>query len=125
MSDRITNLSGSKITSPKTPLYNCIAFAAGETHGWWWPLMAYWPESVPREETLDAFIAAFVTIGYSPCADSMIESGFEKVAIYVDETGTPTHMARQLSSGAWTSKCGRLEDIEHDKLEVVAELYAK
>jgi hypothetical protein len=28
-------------------------------------------------------------------------------------------MARQLVSGAWTSKLGRLEDIEHEALEAI------
>jgi len=37
-------------------LYNCIAFAAGETHRWWWPMGAYWPEPAPRDETVDSFI---------------------------------------------------------------------
>jgi hypothetical protein len=53
------------------------------------------------------------------CNDGLFEIGFEKVAIYVDAGGTPTHMARQLESGAWTSKCGSLEDIEHYALEAV------
>jgi hypothetical protein len=37
--------------------------------------------------------------------------------IYVDSSGTPTHMARQLSNGNWTSKLGDAEDIEHAQLE--------
>jgi len=40
----------------------------------------------------------------------------EKVAIFADAQGAPTHAARQLESGAWTSKCGTLEDIEHNSL---------
>jgi hypothetical protein len=72
---------------------------------------------VQRDETLQGFVAAFGTHGYSPCADGTLEPGFEKVVIYVSEDGTPTHMTRQLPSGFWTSKCGRLEDIEHETLE--------
>jgi hypothetical protein len=123
MSDRLANLSGSSITSPRTRLYNCIAFAAGETHRWWWPVAAYWPAGIPNEETIDAFVAAFGTLGYSTCEDGNLETGFVKVAIYVDQSGTPTHMARQLISGKWTSKCGSLEDIEHDTLEILGDLY--
>jgi hypothetical protein len=72
----------------------------------------YWPEQAPREETLAAFVHAFETLGYSRCDSSEHEPGFEKVALYARE-GTPTHAARQLEDGKWTSKLGELEDIEH------------
>ena len=29
--------TGYFVTSPATPEYNCIAWAAGETDRWWWP----------------------------------------------------------------------------------------
>ena len=104
-----------KVTSPEEPRYNCIAFAAGDDQEWWWPDMdSYWPQNVPRHETLTTFIAAFETIGYIQCLDGVYEQGFTKIAIYVDDTGMPTHAARQLSDSTWTSKCGELEDIEHD-----------
>jgi hypothetical protein len=38
----------------------------------------------------------------------------------------PTHMARQLPNGAWTSKCGPEEDITHftlDALETYGTIY--
>lgn len=57
--------------------------------------------------------------GYVPCVDSTLEDGYEKVAIFALPSGMPTHMARQLSSGSWTSKLGRLEDIEHNDVEAV------
>jgi hypothetical protein len=60
-----------------------------------------------------AFISAFSRMGYEPCEKVSVESGLEKVAIYRGSDGRPTHMARQLESGAWTSKLGKLEDIEH------------
>ena len=41
----------------------------------------------------------------------------KKIAIYVNPDGKPTHAARQLSSGQWTSKLGQLEGIEHNILE--------
>jgi len=37
---------------------------------------------------------------------------FEKVAIYALD-GEPTHAARQLSDGTWTSKLGKDIDITH------------
>jgi len=57
-------------------------------------------------------VAAFATLGYAPCADGNLEEGVEKVVIYLRQ-GVPTHMARQLASGAWTSKLGDAWDIGH------------
>lgn len=105
------------ITSPKNTEYNCIAWAVGEDQVFWWPDewdIAYWPEGVPREETQEAFIQAYGTLGYETCDNNInLEEGYEKVAIYVDDTGKPKHAARQLSSGLWTSKLGQSNDIEH------------
>jgi hypothetical protein len=42
-----------------------------------------------------------------------------KIAVYADGA-TPTHAARQLSSGWWTSKLGPSLDIEHATPEAVA-----
>ena len=107
--------TGYSITSPATPVYNCIAWAAGVTDDWWWPDpmgVSAWPLTVPRMETMEAFLMAFESLGYSRCDDAALEPGFEKVALYALD-GVPTHAARQLPSGRWTSKCGELEDIEH------------
>ena len=108
------------ITSPESIDYNCIAWAVGNNSVWWWPdaqFLGYWPPEIPRTETLDAFIKAYENFGYILCEDASVELGFEKVAIYVDSEEKPTHAARQLISGRWTSKLGRLEDIEHDSLD--------
>jgi hypothetical protein len=105
------------ITSPSTPEYNCIAWAAGDSERWWWPVagsFAYWPPNIPLQESLDAFIKAFGSIGFTPCGNANIEQGYEKIALYVDSNGKPTHAARQLPNGRWTSKLGKIEDIEHE-----------
>jgi len=107
--------TGYKITSSNTASYNCIAWAAGATDRPWWPIEEkpyYWPLS-PRIESLESFIDAFQSLGYRICGNGDLEIGCEKVAIYTDEEGEPTHMARQLDTGEWTSKCGDLEDITH------------
>jgi len=106
------------VTSPRTLNYNCIAWAAEEVHRRWWPTVPgwYWPTNVPREETMVAFIAAFRQLGYEECQDSALEPGYQKVALYVSAAGSPTHMARQLDTGGWTSKLGTLEDIRHETL---------
>jgi hypothetical protein len=98
--------------------YNCIAWAASDTRKWWWPDdpvigYGYWPSGAAREVTIPAFIAAFNTLGYAVCLDGSIENGFEKVAIFADHNAEPTHAARQLTDGVWTSKFGAYEDIRH------------
>lgn len=110
------------VTSPATPEYNCIAWAAGEDFRWWWPIVGvyFWPKGVPYEESIDAFAAAFRTIGFARCDSGELEFGVEKVVIYVNASGTPTHMARQLPSGTWTSKLGSHVDIEHSSPEDIA-----
>ncbi len=104
------------ITSPSDDVYNCIAWAANDNGHWWWPdpsPQAYWPAGVQREESLAAFQEAFLSLGYLVCADEALEAGFEKVALFADADGFPTHATRQLTTGRWTSKLGELEDIEH------------
>jgi len=103
------------VRSAKDIRYNCIAWAVGEDDRWWWPSEQagyFWPEAAPEEVTLDAFAAAFATIGYTACSTALVEKGFEKIALYA--TGNkPTHAARQLPNGRWVSKLGFEEDIEH------------
>jgi hypothetical protein len=115
----------SDCTSDRTPNYNCIAWAAGETNTPWWPTADplapyYWP-FLNDEETLENFVRAFETLGYQDCTpDDSIEDGFEKVAIYADAKDVPLHAAKSLPNGKWSSKMGNLEDIEHATLGVVA-----
>ena len=106
------------LTSPATPQYNCIAWAVGDERRWWWPVSephreAYWPAGVARRVEISTFIAAFATLGYEPCPSADLEPGFEKVALFADPHGTPTHAAKQLGTGRWSSKLGPEEDIDH------------
>ena len=111
------------LTSPDTIDYNCVAWAAGTDQEWWWPdpmEQEYWPDGVPREETLSTFIAAFATLGYQCCNNESLETGFEKIAIYCDAQNSPRHIAKQLANGEWTSKIGQYEDIQHKTLEALS-----
>jgi hypothetical protein len=102
--------------SPATSSYNCIAWAASETAAWWEPHPDYyWPDGVLRAYSLPAYIAAFQTRGFQLCADASLEPGIEKIVLY-EINGFPTHAARQLTSGSWTSKLGDFEDIQHADL---------
>jgi hypothetical protein len=103
------------VTSPRTPTYNCIAYAAGDHGRWWWPDpdgLFYWPVSIQRVERLAAFQAAFESLGYELTGDSDLLNEFEKIAIF-SKNGTPTHAARQLEDGTWSSKLGQSEDVSH------------
>ncbi len=108
--------SGYEVTSPPTPQYNCIAWAAGEDSRWWWPgasPQSYWPEGIPNEVTVPAFIQAYALLGYEKCDDASSEVGFEKIAIFAGPDGEPTHAALQSNDGWWTSKLGQSGDIRH------------
>ena len=112
-----------KITSPAQADYNCIAWAAGDNSRWWEPDpfgQYYWPEGVPREYIVEVYAEVFQRLGFEECQDATFEVGVEKVAIFALD-GSPTHAARQLEDGTWTSKLGQLEDIEHRDLDQVGE----
>ena len=112
-----------RITSPAQPDYNCIAWAAGDDSRWWEPDsfgQYYWPEDVPRQYTVEVYAEVFQRLGFEVCQDATFEVGVEKVAIFGLD-GSPTHAARQLEDGTWTSKLGQLEDIEHQDLDDVSE----
>ena len=115
-----------RITSPHTPSYNCLAWAAQESDRWWSPLPEddyYWPEGVHREVSVEAFSKAYETLGFKVCNNADLEPDVEKIAFYVTSDGKPQHVARQLPSGLWTSKLGRLEDIEHELRGLDGALY--
>lgn len=108
-----------RVTSPAMIDYNCIAWAAGDTESWWEPGV-YWPiESPPDEYGIGILEAAFKSLGFEACDGAESDPGFEKVAIYGNNLFY-THAARQLPTGKWTSKLGKLEDIEHETPDVVA-----
>lgn len=109
-----------RVTSDPSFEYNCIGWAAGTTKVWWWPVPGrYWPAEAPREETIEAFAAALIALGYAPCATWDFDARLEKVVLYA-RAGLPTHAARQLPTGWWTSKLGPHVDIEHATPEVLA-----
>ena len=108
------------ITSPKDPTYNCVAWAAGKTNAWWDHLYGYWPDNASRDGSIAAYVDMFASLGFELCETPQQELGFEKIAIYGNDEGQFTHVARQLPSGLWTSKLGSLEDIEHQDLASIS-----
>lgn len=123
------NLIGTqyRITSNRSVHYNCIAWAAGRTDTWWWPdwmARGYWPEGVARSATLASFAETFATLGYARCDDERLTAGEEHVAIYsIGES--PSHAARQLPTGKWTSKLGKSVDIEYELHALTGDQYGK
>jgi hypothetical protein len=109
--------SGYSKSSERTPEYNCFAFAVYDTGQFWQKLPVkgyYWP--LDRDDRLEDWIGALGLNNFKPTDNWDLEPGFEKVCIYVNDSGSPEHVARQLESGKWTSKIGKLEDIQHDTL---------
>jgi len=115
--------AGYRITSPKDSRYNCFAWAAGDMQRVWSPAMVgsgvYWPPGIPALPTLSGVVSAFEMCGFEACISSDLVAGQEKIAIFVDTLNEPRHAARQLPSGAWTSKLGDHADIEHDDVAAV------
>ena len=117
-----------RVTSPATCEYTCIGYAARDVERIWlpdpWPVgVFYWPEEAPREHTVAAWARVFESLGYRVCETADVEPGTEKAAIYADSRGAPRHVARQLTSGRWTSKVGKMEDIEHELRGLEGESY--
>jgi len=117
--------SGYQVTSPRTPQYNCIAYAGADTTKKWdcggLPRPGYyWPPGATRGASIEALVSAFQCIGFEFCNSNDCETGYERVALYVDKEGKWTHAARQLADGNWSSKLGDCEDIRHPTPEALS-----
>jgi hypothetical protein len=107
--------------SDATGRYNCVSFAIEKTRKW---LEAGlhggrydWPPDIP--DTIDGWTEMFVREGYELTTNRDVESGFQKVAIYIDlDDMRPGHVAK-LDGTKWKSKLGRYQDIEHSSLDVL------
>lgn len=109
------------IKSRATARYNCMAFANGDDRHWWQSGLHggrhYWPPNVG--DTLEAWVEIFTRQGYELTSSRDVESGFEKIAIYLDLTDMlPGHIAKS-DGRVWKSKLGRIQDIEHATLELL------
>ncbi len=110
-----------RVIGPADYLYNCIAWACGDSQHWWQPVPhGHWPvASDPDDATIENLLAALVAVGFNVSSDRALEAGFEKIAVYA----TPTeyiHVAKLLPTGMWSSKLGEDVLIEHDTPEDVA-----
>jgi len=110
------------MTSSPDDAYNCISWAFNDTLQYWWPTDfsypgMYWPP-VSRDVAISSFVAAFEYFGFRKCSSREFEDGYDKIALYADALGTPTHAARWWQEdGGWSSKLGEENDIRHHTLE--------
>ena len=114
-----------EVTSVATGNYNCIAWALENTSLFYWTgpkEFFYWPDNLPREETIDSFVQLFSLHGFEICAHALKEKGFTKIALFAKDN-IPTHAARQLPNGQWTSKLGSLEDVRHSLSAISGGIY--
>jgi hypothetical protein len=106
--------SGCVVTSPEDIRCDGLAWAAEDEEHWWWPNEdSHWPEEAAREETIAAVVAAYGVLGFVSGEGLLVEQEYEDMVIYTSRDGTPTHVARQLQFGLWSSKRGLLQDVEH------------
>lgn len=111
-------------TSEKDGRYNCVAWAVEDQSRNIWPIPVglghqSWPRELEQRISLETFRKLFEMYGYELCEDTEHENGTEKIAIYKDENGKPTHVTRQLTSGEWSSKIGRGIDISHGRHDLL------
>lgn len=128
LEDDFPGLKGTEWKKTSDPAnYNCIGWSLYDTRQWWQKIAVpvrgyYWPPGIERDDTIESWIKVFELHGYRVCEEIESESGFEKVAIYVKDN-EPQHVARQLSSGFWTSKLGADEDVEHTPRGLEGDIY--
>lgn len=131
-------------TNPATERFNCVAWALHDRSRFWWPgghpgyfledddkPCDYWPVRLTEPDpasNLDHFFRLFADHGFRACRDGALEHGVEKVVFYTQSCrGVELfqHAARQLPSGLWTSKLGRLIDLEHAAPQDLCEEYGE
>jgi hypothetical protein len=115
---KIQNISSSKTSDPD-PCYNCIAWAFGDNNRFWWPnkKWAYWPLQTMGMSDSEAFADLFLKGGWHTTDNHGFETHSIKVSLFA-LNGVPTHAARLLPSGKWTSKLGAWIDISHEFSEL-------
>ena len=109
------------VVDPPSDLYNCIAYAAGNTSQWWdHTARQYWPPYATRSKRIESLQEVFAGLGFEECDDGSFGPGYQKIALYEDQ-GTWEHAAIQISNGAWHSKMGEGPVIEHRSPESLSD----
>lgn len=71
---------------------------------------------------MEAFEEWFTSESWEETDNPDFEIGFEKIALYAKD-GEPTHAARLLNNGLWTSKLGASIDISHQLSDLDGPVY--
>jgi len=115
----------SRKTSEEDEKYNCIAWAFGHTNKIWWPAKAprvHWPISYKGLTAMQAFQAWLTHDGWEGTLDATFDPKFKKIALYT-LYGEPTHAAKLIGDGTWSSKLGLFIDLSHTLADLVGPEY--
>jgi hypothetical protein len=101
-----------EVLGPATRLYNCVAWTVGVTNQW------VWPAKPGKKPTVRDFDELYRRHGYRRVKglNFDLQPGHDKIVLYGKRSGKvwePTHGARQLADGSWSSKLGLLPLIRH------------
>ena len=114
-----------KVTSFPDDTYNCVAWAMHDNTNWWEPHgQAYWP-IVDRDVSFTGYLKMFEAVGFERCSTGDPEEGYEKIAVFADQDGGFSHVARHKQLKFWTSKCGQADDISHHLESLEGDLYGQ
>lgn len=97
-----------RLLSDVTRQYNCIGWAMGSHKRWVTSTVGadyWWPNGVERNTKQETLVKAFEAVGFSVCADSSFEAGYDKVALY-GLNGEWKHASRIISNTEEYSKFG-------------------
>lgn len=100
------------VTDNPTLSYNCIGWSlCSRLLGWRW--LPDRLEDEPAAQQIAWFDELYANYGWRPSATCDSEDGLRKIALYCDDSGTPTHAAKQIRIDVWESKCGADRRITH------------
>jgi hypothetical protein len=113
-----------KKTSDLDDTYNCIAWAFKDSQRHWWPnkMRSFWPIDVVGMTDIEAFEEWFRHDGWEETGECDFEKGYEKIALYTLNS-QPTHAARLIDNGVWTSKLGTDIDLSHSLTDLNGPAY--
>lgn len=111
----LANDSCFSITSERSAIYNCIAFAMGMTNCWVDFFKApghWWPSGVSEDGSPESLIQAFQAVGFTVTENKSFEKDVDKVILY-SANGLWTHATRIEPNEQERGKFGALWDAVH------------
>lgn len=94
--------------------FNCIAYSLDIFDRWCGASEKSWPYDIlSRSSKLDNYIKYYNLSEYNVCDNDKYEFGYDKVALYVDNSNYVNHASKQ-NENMWRSKLGESFIIEHE-----------